>query len=210
MKKNDFSIIVVEDHSLIAEGLDAILKGTPGISLQRVFFNAEEALVFLEANKIDVILLDISLPGMKGTEFCSIVKKQYVNTKIIALSNHMEKDVVQGMLANGADGYLLKNIARQELITSIFQIMNGQFVMQAELKKILFVADEEESNIPRLTTREKVILQLVGEGLTTGNIAARLVVSRQTVETHRKNLMQKFEVNNAAALVRKATELGLL
>lgn len=210
MKKDNLSIIIVEDHSIIIEGLGTILKNTAGISLDGVFFKAEEALEFLKTNTVDLILLDISLPEMQGTEFCGIVKKQFEATKVIALSNHTEKNIVQGMLANGADGYLLKNIAKQDLVTAIFQVMNGQFVMQAELQKMLFAPAAEESDIPRLTTREKEILQLVSKGVTTGSIASQLFISRQTVETHRRNLMQKFEVNNSASLVRRATELGVL
>lgn len=210
MKKDNLSIIIIEDHSIILEGLGTILKNTPGISLDGVFTNAEDGLTFLKSNIVDLILLDISLPIMQGTEFCRIVKKVYGATKVIALSNHTEKNIVEGMLTNGADGYLLKNIAKQDLVTAIFQVMNGQFVMQSELQKILFAATAEESSTPRLTTREKEILQLVSQGVTTGNIASQLFISRQTVETHRRNLMQKFEVNNSASLVRKATELGVL
>ena len=203
-------MIIVEDHSIIVEGLGAILEHTPGISLEGLFFDAETALAFLENKTVDLILLDISLPEMQGAEFCSIIKKQYKTIKVLVLSNHTEKNVVQGMLAKGADGYLLKNVAKQDLISAIFQVMNGQFVMPSELQKILFTTNEEESNIPRLTTREKEILQLVSRGVTTDNIASQLFISRQTVETHRHNLIQKLEVNNSAALIRKATKLGLI
>lgn len=202
--------MVVEDHSIIAEGLSSILRGSEQLELKGIFATAEEALVFLGTCTIDVLLLDIGLPEMSGLEMCRIVKKQYPHTKIIALTNHTERSVIQEMLENGADGYLLKNTSKQDLITAIAQVMQNRFIMQAELQKILFSPATADKDRPRLTTREKEILLLVSQGTTTSAIAKQLFISPQTVETHRRNLMQKFEVNNSAALVKKATEKGLL
>lgn len=203
-------MIIVEDHSIIVEGLSSILNNAEELELAGTFLNAEDALEYLQANKTDVVLLDISLPEMSGIELCRVLKQQDKNIKIIALTNHTEKSVIQEMLQNGADGYLLKNTSKQDLVTAISQVMNNQFTMQSELQQILFSQTPKDKNIPRLTTREKEILSLVSQGATTSVIATQLFISPQTVETHRRNLMQKFEVNNSAALIRKATEKGLL
>ena len=203
-------MIIVEDHSIIVEGLSSILNNAEELELAGTFLNAEDALEYLQANKTDVVLLDISLPEMSGIELCRVLKQQDKNIKIIALTNHNEKSVIQEMLQNGADGYLLKNTSKQDLVTAISQVMNNQFTMQSELQQILFSQTPKDKNIPRLTTREKEILSLVSQGATTSVIATQLFISPQTVETHRRNLMQKFEVNNSAALIRKATEKGLL
>ncbi|ANH81983.1 hypothetical protein A8C56_14290 [Niabella ginsenosidivorans] len=210
MTANKLSVIIVEDHSIIVEGLSSILNNAAGLELTGTFLNAEDALEFLQTNRADVVLLDISLPEMSGIELCQLLKKQDRNIKIIALTNHTEKSVIQEMLQNGADGYLLKNTSKQDLVTAIAQVMNNQFTMQSELQQILFSQAPKDKEIPRLTTREKEILQLVSQGITTSAIAAQLFISPQTVETHRRNLMQKFEVNNSAALIKKATEKGLL
>jgi two-component system nitrate/nitrite response regulator NarL len=208
--ENKISVIIVEDHSIIVEGLSSILNNAEGLKLAGTFLNAEDALQFLQTHTVDIVLLDISLPEMSGIELCQLLKKQNKKIRIIALTNHTEKSVIEEMLQNGADGYLLKNTSKQDLIMAISQVMNNQFTMQAELQKILFSQTPKEKDIPRLTTREKEILHLVSRGTTTNSIAAELFISPQTVETHRRNLMQKFEVNNSAALIRKATEKGLL
>ncbi|WP_018628343.1 response regulator [Niabella aurantiaca] len=210
MATHKLSVIVVEDHSIIAEGLNSILHDNEELELKGIFATAEEALVFLEASAIDVLLLDISLPEMSGLEMCRIVKRQYPRTKIVALTNHTERSVIQEMLENGADGYLLKNTSKQDLITAIAEVMKNRFILQSELQKILFSPAAADKDRPRLTTREKEILLLVSQGTTTSTIAKQLFISPQTVETHRRNLMQKFEVNNSAALIKKATEKGLL
>lgn len=204
------SVIIVEDHSIILEGLSSILNNTEDLYLAGTFFTAEDALKFLENRSVDIILLDISLPEMSGIAFCKMIKQQDPGVKIIALTNHTEKSVIQEMLQNGADGYLLKNTSKQDLINAINQVVANQFILQSELQKILFSPSETEKDVPRLTTREKEILQMVGLGATTNAIAEKLFISPQTVETHRRNIMQKLEVNNSAALIKKATEKGLL
>ncbi|MBZ4189922.1 response regulator [Niabella beijingensis] len=211
MKKNKISVGVVEDHSIIAEGLSTIISSSKELKLAGVFFTAEEAWAFLQKHSVDLLLLDISLPQMSGIELCSSIKQQQPHIKIIALTNHTEKSVIQEMLENGADGYLLKNTSKQDLLTAVCQVMDNRFILPADLQKIVFApTPPAEKAVPRLTTREKEILQLVSRGTTTSSIAAQLFISPQTVETHRRNLMQKFEVNNSAALIRKATEKGLL
>jgi DNA-binding NarL/FixJ family response regulator len=210
MEKHNLSVIIVEDHAILVEGLSSILSSIENITLSGAFYTAEDALQFLQANKADLVLLDISLPEMSGIELCRYLKKNHEDIKIIALTNYTEKSVIEEMLKNGADGYLLKNTSKQDLVNAMFQVMNNQFTMQSDLQKILFNQASPEQATPRLTTREKEVLQLVSQGITTSAIASRLFISPQTVETHRRNLMQKFEVANSAALIGKATRLGIL
>ncbi|HEY8917415.1 MAG TPA: response regulator transcription factor, partial [Chitinophaga sp.] len=186
------------------EGLCSILQNAAGIRISGTFMDGGSALAFLAANDVDVVLLDISLPEMSGIEVCKIIKAKHPDTRVIALTNHTEKSVIREMLENGADGYLLKNTSKKDLISAIFQVLDNQFTMNAEVQKILFAPSAQSTDVPRLTKREKEILQLVSEGATTAAIAAQLFVSPQTVETHRRNMMQKFKVNNSSALVRKA------
>ncbi|SEM43184.1 two component transcriptional regulator, LuxR family [Chitinophaga rupis] len=203
-KKTDIAVVIVEDHSIVVEGLCSILQNAEGIRISGTFMDGGSALAFLDANAVDVVLLDISLPEMSGIEVCKAIKAKHPDTRVIALTNHTEKSVIREMLENGADGYLLKNTSKKDLISAIFQVLDNQFTMNSEVQKILFAPSAKSTDVPRLTKREKEILQLVSEGATTAAIAAQLFVSPQTVETHRRNLMQKFKVNNSSALVRKA------
>lgn len=203
-------IILVEDHAIFIEGLCSILQTVAGINICGTFTSGSTALTFLKENPVDVVFLDISLPEISGIEVCKSIKAIDENIKIIALTNHSEKSVIMEMLQNGSDGYLLKNTSKQDLINAIFQVLNNQFLMNSELQKILFSSEAKKTDIPRLTKRELEILRLVSEGGTTASIAKNLFISPQTVETHRHNVMQKLNVSNAASLIKKAGELGLL
>lgn len=210
MKTFKLSVVIVEDHAIIIEGLSRIITEASEFDLLGVFTNAEDALAFLQHNNTDIILLDIGLPGMSGIEMCKQVKQHNKKVKIIALTNHTERSVINDMLTNGADGYLLKNTSKDDLLHTIMEVMDNKFVLQSELQKVLFNSEHTTNALTRLTAREKEILILVSKGATTANIAAQLFISAQTVETHRRNLMQKFEVGNAAALIKKAMEQGFI
>lgn len=207
---SNVSMIIVEDHTIFTEGLQSILQQIDGIQIKGTFVDGESALVFLETHAVDIVFLDISLPAMSGIEVCKKIKSLYKATKIIALTNHTEKSIILNMLNSGADGYLLKNTSRNDLVTAIYQVMNGQFLMKSELQKLLFSTAAKTTDIPRLTRREQEVLQLVSDGATTAAIAEKLFISPQTVETHRHNLMQKFSVNNSASLIKKAVTLAII
>ena len=206
----NLSIVIIEDHSIFAEGLCSVLQNVAGIFIAGTFMEGETALDFIRDNRVDVVLLDISLPGLPGTDVCRSIKSANPSVKVIALTNHTGKSVITAMLQNGASGYLLKNTSKKDLVNAIFQVRDDQVSINAEVQSILFSPSPPPAEIPRLTKREKEVLQLVSEGVTTGGIATQLFISPQTVETHRKNLMQKFKVNNAASLIRKAIEHRLL
>jgi len=209
-KRPDISVIVIEDHSIFIEGLCTVLQSVEGIHVAGTFMKGEPAIQFIRAHKVDVVFLDISLPDMPGIEVCKAIKSIDKGIKVIALSNHTEKSVISGILQQGANGYLLKNTSRKDLINAIFQVMEDQLTMNGEVQGILFSPSAPAAELPRLTRREGEILKLVSEGATTAVIAAKLFISPQTVETHRKNLMQKFKVNNSAALIRKAIENNII
>jgi len=206
----EVSIVIVEDHSIFIEGLCTVLQSIDGVKILATFTEGESALDFLKTQHADIVFLDISLPGISGIELCKIIKTLDSSVKIIALTNHTEKSVIMEMLHNGADGYLLKNTSKKDLIAAIYQVLDNQFMMNKELQKILFSPETKSQAIPRLTQREREVLKLVSEGATTAVIATQLFISPQTVESHRHNLMQKFAVNNSASLIKKAGEYGLI
>ncbi|WPU96324.1 response regulator transcription factor [Mucilaginibacter sabulilitoris] len=208
--EQELSVIIIEDHSIVIEGLCSILQDLDNIQVAGTFLNGENALEYLQSARPDVVFLDISLPEMSGIEVCRAIKQIDSSIKIIALSNHTEKSVITEMMQSGANGYLLKNTSKQDLVSAIFQVLDGQCTINGEVQKILFSPGTSSTNAPRLTKREKEILELVSDGITTNVIAERLFISPQTVETHRRNLMQKLEVHNTAALIKKVMELNLI
>ena len=210
MNKNTISIIIVDDHPVVTEGLRALLQKKDNLEIAGCFTTGKETLDFLSSRTADVVLLDISLPDMNGADLCLKIKTVYPSTCVLAISNHSERSIITQMLQNGASGYLLKNASSEELIHSIIHAINGHPALSREVQSILAQNDAPIRQIPRLTRREKEVLKLVAEGMTTGDIAEKLFISPLTVETHRRNLMQKFEVNNTAALIKTAMEHKLI
>jgi DNA-binding NarL/FixJ family response regulator len=210
MQANNISIIIVDDHPVVTEGLRALLEKKSNLDIIGCFTTAAETLQFLADRKADVVLLDISLPDANGADVCLRIKTLYPSTCILAISNHNERSIIAQMLQNGASGYLLKNSSAEELTRSILSAIEGNLALSQEVQLILAQSDPSFRQAPRLTRREKEVLKWVAEGLTTGTIAEKLFISPLTVETHRRNLMQKFEVNNTAALVKIAMEQKLL
>lgn len=155
-----------------------------------------------------MILMDISLPGKTGIDLCKEVKSKYPDIQIIGLSSFNQHSFIQKMLDNGASGYVLKNATLEELAKAIETVVKGGIFLSLEAE--LIVQKNETSIITTITRREKEVLLLIADGLTNNEIALKLFISTTTVETHRKNLLTKFEVKNTASLIRMATQLQLI
>ncbi|MEP6464675.1 MAG: response regulator transcription factor [Parafilimonas sp.] len=203
-------LIIIDDHPLVHEGLQHILQQHADIEVLASCITATEALTFLQEQFADLILLDINLPDINGIDLCKTIKKLYPHIKILALSNHNERLMITKILQNGASGYILKNASSKELIQAIKDVMDDKLVMNDEVQKILATSNRSLSETPHITRRETEILKCIAAGLTTAQTAEKLFISPLTVETHRRNLMQKFEVNNAPELVHVATENKLI
>ena len=208
------SILIIDDHPLVGDGITMMLRDLQDINIMAICKTGNEALAYLEQKKPDIILLDINLPDTDGLELCTIIKKKNKHTKIIGLTSTNEAGIITQLLANGANGYLLKNMEREELLQAIADVMTGRiFLSQAANQKILeqFQSlSNARKNIPVLTRREKEILTLLHEGLTGPQIADKLFLSHYTIETHRKNLMQKMNANNTQQLLKLAKDYRLI
>lgn len=208
------SILVIDDHPLVGDGISMMVKEITHLQILTVCKTGKEALAFLEKTSPDVILLDISLPDIDGLELCTLIRKKNKQTKIIGLTSTNEAGIITQLLANGGNGYLLKNMEREELITAIDEVIKGRiFLSKAANQKILeqfHSLKDALKNKPVLTRREKEILKLLYEGMTGPQIAEKLFLSPLTVETHRKNLMQKLNVNSVQQLLKVAGENKLL
>lgn len=208
------SVIVIDDHPLVGNGIAMMVKDVSYLQIVSICKNGKEGLEYLENNKPDVILLDISLPDIDGLELCALIRKQNKDVKILGLTSTNEAGIITRLLANGGNGYLLKNMERDELLIAIDEVMNNRvFLSQAANQKILeqfqSVGDAVR-NTPLLTRREKEILGLLQEGHTGPQIAEKLFLSPYTVETHRKNLMQKLNANTTQQLLNIAQKNKLL
>ncbi len=211
MLDNKITLAIVDDHPIVQEGLQKLLAGATNIIITGCFTTGADFIDFLKLHPLDIVLLDISLPDVNGIDLCKEIKKLSPATSVLALSNHSERSMIFQMLQNGATGYLLKNISGEELISCINEAITGQFAFSPAVKEILAKPSANElREIPKLTKREKEILQLIADGMTTSDIAGALHLSPLTVETHRKSLLQKFEVKNVAAMVKIATEQRLI
>ncbi|HOZ70354.1 MAG TPA: response regulator transcription factor [Chitinophagaceae bacterium] len=208
------TLFIIDDHPLVAGGIMMMLKDISYIHIAGTAKDGKEALGFLEKNEPDVILLDISLPDTDGLALCEQIRSNNKHSKIIGLTSANDASIITQMLHRGANGYLLKNMERDELLEAIDRVMNGKiYLSKSANEKVL----EQFSSLntalkdfPALTRREKEILLLLNEGFNGPQMAEKLFLSPYTVETHRKNLMQKLNVTSTQQLLKIAREKGLL
>lgn len=206
-------VAATDDHVMVLKGIETMLKNSNDVNVIATYKTCQETCVGIKIEKPDVLLLDINLPDCNGIEFCKKLQKEYPEILIIALTNFNETAFVKNIIRNGAKGYLLKNTDKHELETAIKKVFRGEQYLQKSIQKKLldesFGISSRKTFIPKLTRREKEVLKLIVDELTTQEIADKLFISVKTVETHRSHLIQKLEVRNTAGLVRIAIEKGL-
>lgn len=205
---NKIELIIVDDHPMVIEGLKALLSSYDILSVTHTFTTGKEAYEYLSAGNCDVVLMDINLPDINGIELCGKLCAANPKLRILGMSTYNDPTIIRQMIHKGAKGYLLKNASAKELYMAIENVCDGKTYFSSDVQSIL--AESSLKNIPHLTRREKEILSLIASGETTHQIADKLYLSPLTVETHRRNLMQKFEVNNAPALIKMAIDHKLL
>ncbi|MBB6108560.1 response regulator transcription factor [Mucilaginibacter lappiensis] len=211
MQQDKIILAIVDDHPMVIEGLKSLLKSETAIYTSVSFTKGREFISFLSQNEVNLVFLDISLPDANGIELCKEIKKISPKTIVLGLSNQTERSMMLQMLQSGASGYLLKNVSPDELLTCIQEALHGLITFSREAKEIMGRPSKAGLNeVASVTKREKQILQLLAQGKTTAAIATELFLSPLTVDTHRKNLLQKFEVKNTAELLMAAVHQKLL
>ena len=203
-------VYIVEDHSVVIAGIYSLLQNEKGIEVCGNAINAQSCLSYFINHTADVILMDIGLPDMNGIDLCALIKKKYPGIMVIALSTFNQGSYINKMMQAGASGYLLKNTGKVELLDAIKNVAAGKTYLSFEVGKEMQMSKEIPNDVPLLTKREKEILKLVAAGLTNIQIAEKLFISIDTVDTHRKNLHNKLNVKNTATLIRTAIEHNLL
>jgi DNA-binding NarL/FixJ family response regulator len=171
--------------------------------------NAASCLAFLQNQKPDVILMDINLPDKSGIDLCKEVKKLYPGVYVLGLSTFNQQSFIEKMLQSGASGYVLKNATQEELMEGIETVSKGKEYLSFDAAVALRKPSQQNA-IPLITRREKEVLELIADGLTNNEIAEKLFISSTTVDTHRKNLLAKFEAKNVAALIKLALQMNVI
>jgi DNA-binding NarL/FixJ family response regulator len=201
-------IFITDDHYMIVEGIRSLFQHDADVEWMGHAMTAQSCLAFLTANRPDVILMDINLPDKSGIDLCAEVKSKYPDIHVIGLSSFNQQTFIQKMMDNGASGYVLKNATKEELKEAIDAVMSGERFLSGEAASTM--KKNEDARIPVLTRREKEVLALIAEGLTNHEIGEKLFISTTTVDTHRKNLLTKFEAKNTATLIRMAAQYALI
>jgi len=216
MLKN-IKIVLAEDHTILREGLKALLSSDPQFDIIGEAADGREAVRCVEKFGPDLLLMDLSMPRMSGMEAIREIKKRYPETRIIALTVHKTDEYLHTTLQAGADGYVLKDATHDELVMAIKNVMKGKsYLSPGVSEKVIegYLEGKEtagpDSPWETLSPREREVLKLIAEGYKNKEIADDLCISLKTVEKHRANLMKKLDLHNAAALTVYAMQKGLV
>lgn len=210
-------ILLADDHNVMRKGLRLLLESQPGFSVVGEASDGHQAVEQAELTKPDVVVLDIGMPRLSGTEAAQRIGELLPATSIIILSMHSDEGYVMRALKAGAKGYLLKDAAEGDLVEAIKAVVNGKTFFSSEISKMLvedYVREIRtrgvEDSYELLTTREREILHLLAEGKSNKDIASALNLSPYTVETHRRNLQEKLNLHSLAELILYAVRKGLI
>jgi len=207
----NIKIIICDDHPLITEGIHSFIVQKNDMEVVATANSGAELMNVIREVNADVLLLDVNLPDDNGVDLCIQIKKLYPEMKILGLSNFNERSVIVRMLNNGASGYLVKSESVQVVEQAIRHIYEGGVYFGKEAQKTLnSLTKKELLEIPPITKREKEVLQYLDEGLSSPMIAEKMFISSLTVDSHRKNLLRKFDVSKTISLIQKAKELGII
>ena len=210
-------VVLVDDHTIVREGLRALLHGREGIEIVGEAANALDAFELIAKLMPDVVVLDLTLPGLGGIEATERILAQWPQTRVLVLSMHDGEDFVRPAIRAGASGYVVKGSGLADLVTAIRAVASGQAFFSPAAARVLLAdatgrppAKERMPALSALTTREQQILQRVAEGQTSLVIATELGISAKTVEGHRAHIMTKLGLHDVPALVRFAVRTGLV
>ena len=210
------TVVIADDHKIIRDGLRTLIESQPGMQVLAEAENGRETIKLVKELQPNVVIMDISMPDLNGIDATREIVNTIPDTKVIALSMHSDRRFVSGMLSSGASGYLLKDCAFDELAKAIRTVVTNHTYLSPMISDIVVKSyinrspEAATENAPSLTAREREMLQLMAEGMTAKEIASHLFVSVKTVETHRRNIAQKLNINRAAELIKYAIREGLV
>lgn len=211
------NIIIADDHKIFLEGLSELLSKEADLNILGGAGNRLEILEILESRSAHLVIMDIDMGELSGIDLTEEIIQKYPDLKVLALSMHGEKNYIVKMLEAGAKGYILKNAGKEEMLNAIHTVANGNTYLSSQVssKLIEHIINPEKTkkqnlgDIP-ITDREIEVLRLIVEEYSNSEIAEKLFISVRTVDTHRRNLLEKLGVKNTAGLVKYALQKGLL
>jgi DNA-binding NarL/FixJ family response regulator len=206
-----YKTVIVDDHPIVISGVSGLLLDLDKIKLVQTLESGVTLRDYIEANKVDLILMDIFLPVINGIDLCKTIKQKHPKVIIIGMSSQSERSLVMQFIQNGGNGYILKNASFEEFKRCIYKAIDGEIVFSDEVKTIISqpLSDDLE-HIPSLSRREKDIVILLSKGKSTQEIADELFLSFLTVQTHRRNILQKYKMKNVAELMTHLLKNNLL
>jgi len=213
-----YSIVLVDDHTLVREGLRQLLLTIDYVNVIGQAGDGYEAIKLAEKLKPDIMIVDISMPKLRGVEAIKEIKRVSSETRILVLSMHDREEYIKHSLRNGASGYILKNSASEELKSALKFVLNDQIYLSPAISKSIVTDwlyksagdDVKKDHSGLLTNRETEVLKLLAEGYSNKEVAANLHISVKTIETHRYRIMNKLELDNFAALIKYAIKQNLI
>ena len=206
-------VLVVDDHPLVRRGVTVCLGRHRDINVVGETGDAREVLSLAHELQPDVILMDMGMPYMSGTEVTAVLRRELPQIRILVLSINEEPGYAYQAMQTGAHGYVLKGIACADLICAVKAVNRGEFYFNPELTQSFqeqSLGEDKDGDAPRLTEREREVLIQIAEGCSNKEIAAKLGIAVRTVETHRENLMQKLKIHSVAGLARFAVARQLV
>ncbi|RZJ53022.1 MAG: response regulator transcription factor [Flavobacterium sp.] len=199
---NKYKTVIVDDHPIVISGISGLLYDLEIIEIVGKFESGVALLKYIETNEADLILMDIFLPVTNGVDLCKIIKQKFPKIIIIGMSSQSERSLVMQFIQNGGNGYILKSASFEEFKNCIYKAIEGEIVFSDEVKTIISEPQSEDlDKIPSLSRRERDIVLLLSKGKSTQEIADELFLSFLTVQTHRRNILQKYKTKNVAELM---------
>ncbi len=211
-EKETYNVLLVDDHQMFLDGLEFILSKEPDLSVIAEANNGKNALPLVKNMQVDLVITDINMPEMDGITLTKHIKQEYPHIKVLVLSMHNEKSIISQIMQSEADGYVLKNCRKQELLLAIRTVLdNGTYYCKevANLIRENYKTLTSQEKI-ELTPREKEILELIVQEYSSQEIAEKLHISKRTVDTHRINIMEKTNSNTLIGLIKYAIQHKIL
>lgn len=202
------SVVIVDDHPMVAEGIQSVLESFDDIEVKATLTNGREAVGFLKNNTVDVVLMDLNMPDLSGLTATEMILESKPDTHILILTMHDSPEYISTALSHGARGYVLKDVPTDEIKTAIDTVMSGERYLCTGAKGSLEPNDSDDRE--PLTSREQTVLLQLAQGKSNKEVAIELNISVRTVETHRKNIKRKLGISSTAGLTRYAIEYGVL
>lgn len=197
-----YKTIIVDDHPIVISGISGLLSDLETVEIVGKLESGVKLVDYIEENQVDLILMDIFLPLINGVDLCKTIKQKYPQIIIIGISSQSERSLVMQFIHNGGNGYILKSASFEEFKRCINKAIDGEIVFSDEVSTIVSQPlCEDLEHIPSLSRREKDITLLLSKGKSTQEIADELFLSFLTVQTHRRNILQKYKTKNVAELI---------